>query len=150
MRHPTHSDGKAARTGLPRLDKRSLTALTAIYLLLIGWVAAAWLRSGGTSAAGAGLVETCPLRLLFGLTCPCCGLTRASVLLLHGQTAAAWTMNPLCYVVALLTVAYPLMLACDLILHRRTIPAALRLARSRCGILLIAAMLIAAWLLAHP
>lgn len=36
----------------------------------------------------------CPFRLLTGLPCPGCGLTRSWVYLLHGDTSAAMTANP--------------------------------------------------------
>lgn len=35
----------------------------------------------------------CPFALLFGFPCPACGLTRAGLLLLSGQFAAAFAIN---------------------------------------------------------
>jgi hypothetical protein len=42
----------------------------------------------------------CPTALLFGLPCPGCGLTRATVALLHGDFAAAFRFHPLVIVLA--------------------------------------------------
>jgi hypothetical protein len=56
-------------------------------------------------AAGAVLVLTvplCPLANLTGWPCPSCGLTRATLLLLHGDWAAALTLQPLTPAVLLL------------------------------------------------
>jgi hypothetical protein len=52
---------------------------------------AAWVM---LNLAGFGVV-VCPSKLLTGLPCPGCGVTRAVVLLLRGQPWAAVLMNPL-------------------------------------------------------
>lgn len=46
----------------------------------------------------------CTFRALTGLPCVTCGATRASVALLHGHAAIAWSLNPLA-TVALCAVA---------------------------------------------
>jgi hypothetical protein len=37
----------------------------------------------------------CPIQLLLGLPCPTCGITRATLLALHGDLAAATHLHPL-------------------------------------------------------
>ena len=37
----------------------------------------------------------CPFRLVFGFSCPGCGLTRASTAMLNGDWAQMWTFHPL-------------------------------------------------------
>ena len=41
----------------------------------------------------------CPMRLVFGIPCPSCGLTRATRLALGGHFSAATAMHPLWFVV---------------------------------------------------
>jgi hypothetical protein len=44
----------------------------------------------------------CPLRALTGVPCPFCGMTTATVALVHGQWQAAAAASPLAYLVAVL------------------------------------------------
>lgn len=37
----------------------------------------------------------CPFRALFGISCPCCGMTRALLAALRGDLAAAFQYHPL-------------------------------------------------------
>ena len=41
----------------------------------------------------------CSSRLLFGINCPGCGLTRAFIAISHGQFQAAWNFNPASFAV---------------------------------------------------
>jgi hypothetical protein len=55
-------------------------------------------------AAGAVLVLSeaplCPTAFLFGIPCPGCGLTRATLALLHGHVSDALRFHPLVFVLA--------------------------------------------------
>ena len=42
-------------------------------------------------------VILCPLKLLTGLPCPTCGLTRGTLALLSGHVLKAWALNPLAF-----------------------------------------------------
>jgi len=44
--------------------------------------------------AGRGLPVICPSRLLFGVNCPGCGMTRSTLLTLGGDLRGALTVNP--------------------------------------------------------
>ena len=52
-------------------------------------------------AAHAAGIVLCPLRRFAGIPCPGCGSTRAAMLLLRGEFAAAVQMNPLAVVLSL-------------------------------------------------
>ncbi len=74
-----------------------------------------WIAAGGVGAAlGAvalspdGIADgpvLCPFRLLTGLPCPGCGLTRAWVYLAHGQGRDSFLANPFGMVLVALLVA---------------------------------------------
>ena len=51
----------------------------------------------------------CPMRITLGIPCPGCGLTRACLLWLKGDAAAACQMHPLALPAMLLIATYPLM-----------------------------------------
>lgn len=53
-----------------------------------------------TGRTGVGL--PCPLRLITGLPCPACGLTTAAVALVRGDAHAAWSANPVIFLLAAL------------------------------------------------
>lgn len=46
----------------------------------------------------------CPTKILFGIPCPGCGMTRACLLLLHNDIIGAFCMNPNVFVLALFVV----------------------------------------------
>jgi len=45
------------------------------------------------------LLPACPIRALFGIPCPGCGLTRAVILCLHGDWATSLHAHPLAPIV---------------------------------------------------
>ena len=55
-------------------------------------------------------VTICPLKLLFHIPCPGCGITRASGLLLQGQIIDAVMMNPNVLIVLPCIAIYPFLL----------------------------------------
>ena len=55
-------------------------------------------------------VTICPLKLLFHIPCPGCGITRASGLLLQGQIIDAVMMNPNVLIVLPYIAIFPLLL----------------------------------------
>ena len=64
----------------------------------------------------------CPFRLLTGLPCPGCGLTRSWVHLTHGQLADGLAANP--FGAVSLVLAVMLVVACGVVLvRRRALPA---------------------------
>lgn len=51
------------------------------------------------------LYSLCPVVLLTGYPCPSCGMTRAAGLLLKGQFAEAWDLQPFIYILGLFLLA---------------------------------------------
>ncbi len=47
------------------------------------------------------LPESCTSRLLLGINCPACGLTRGFISISHGRFFDAWSFNPAAYLVYL-------------------------------------------------
>jgi len=56
--------------------------------------------------AGAVHFPMCPLASSFGIPCPGCGLTRATLALLHGDVQAALHFHPLVFVLAPLFIGF--------------------------------------------
>lgn len=48
----------------------------------------------------------CPIRLVTGLPCPGCGITRAAVLFVTGHWQQAWQMNPVIFPIVLVVLYY--------------------------------------------
>lgn len=109
----------ARRCALSSFHRRAIIAWSAVYLLCLIYVAAAYFFPHAT-----GSIVRCPLYTLTGIRCPTCGLTRAAMALLHGQIGEAISHNLLIIPVALLTVAFPIAVASDIFLHTRLIPGA--------------------------
>lgn len=72
----------------------------------------------------------CPFRLLTGLPCPGCGLTRSWVYLAHGQWSDAWLANPFGIVSMLGVLAFVLAVVVALV-RRAAVPDIARLLSSR-------------------
>ncbi len=65
--------------------QRHSAALTCAALLVGSWLVRPWAFDGPV---------TCPTRLLFGVPCPGCGMTRAFACLWRGDLAAAVRLHP--------------------------------------------------------
>jgi len=63
----------------------------------------------------------CPFRLMTGLPCPGCGLTRSWVYLLHGQPGAATAANPF-GILALLAAVALVAVVTSSVVRRRSVP----------------------------
>ena len=79
-------------------DRRVQAFVVAVILagLGTGFALRPVVRLGETALALGGfrLPTTCSFRLMFGLPCATCGLTRAVVLLLHGRLQDSWASHP--------------------------------------------------------
>jgi len=62
------------------------------------WSPCLWLLGGGVLTAATALAPLqgeCGFRFLFGAPCPGCGMTRASLALVHGDLRESWRLHPL-------------------------------------------------------
>jgi uncharacterized protein DUF2752 len=82
----------------------------------------------------------CPFRLVTGLPCPGCGLTRSWVYLAHGHWGESFTANPF-GVVALLFVVVAVLPTALCVVRRRSFPTLRRLFDGR-----VVWVVVAAWL----
>ena len=85
-------------------DKTSHRWELAAYLVRERALGLAMVGGGLVVAALAGLgwdIWRCPIRLVTGLPCPGCGMTRACQAMVRGNWAAVWQMNPFAPVFAL-------------------------------------------------
>ncbi|MGM9802166.1 MAG: DUF2752 domain-containing protein [Candidatus Limisoma sp.] len=55
-------------------------------------------------------ITICPSKLIFHIPCPGCGITRALILLCHGQFVSAIALNPNILIVIPALIAYPILL----------------------------------------
>lgn len=69
-----------------------------------------------------GGIVRCPLKTVFGVECPSCGLTRAYMHLFAGDWRGALALNKLLIPTALAGVAFPLIVLSDLLLGTRCLP----------------------------
>lgn len=75
--------------------------------LWIGYVAAIlWLLLCNSQHGGDFTV--CPTKLIWSIPCPGCGITRATLLFLHGNIAKAIRMNPNVLLSVLFITAFPI------------------------------------------
>jgi hypothetical protein len=72
----------------------------------------------------------CPFRLMTGLPCPGCGLTRSWVYLVHGEWSDAVAANPFGFVTLGATIVLMLWVVQALV-RRRPLPSLARVVRSR-------------------
>lgn len=79
---------------------------------------------------------SCTLRSITGLPCPGCGLTRAWILLLQGDLAAAWAMHPLFWM------ALPIVLVIAYLMIRNPDQLSSRSARFSWGLIAIVFVLV--------
>lgn len=85
----------------------------------VGALAAARLLTPGQVLDGPVL---CPFRLLTGIPCPTCGMTRSWVHTAHGQWAEAVSQHPLGPAVMLLVLVATVVLAAHLVTRRWWLP----------------------------
>lgn len=62
-------------------------------------IVSAWVLGGIAFVLIPGMPTVCPLRIVAGIPCPSCGLTRAARDVLHGDLASATHMHPLWWLV---------------------------------------------------
>lgn len=67
---------------------------------------------------GAPLPSTCALRSQTGIPCPTCGWSRAAVLTLHGDLAAAWSLAPGAVAAAAGTICFAFLLLLNAVASR--------------------------------
>lgn len=85
----------------------------ALCALGYAWIAISWQSAGGSSP--------CLFRWLTGVPCPACGSTRALRVLLQGDVAQAFLINPNGIVLAVLLVGVPVGLLADAVRRRATL-----------------------------
>jgi hypothetical protein len=66
-------------------------------------------------------IPLCPIYALTKNQCPTCGTTRSFWFLMHGQFSAAWTMNPVGFVVLVILVRRIALLSFDSEALRKTL-----------------------------
>jgi hypothetical protein len=70
------------------------------------WIAPVVVVAGGILLLASPIAWPCPLRKLAGVSCPTCGMTRATRLALRGELGAALAMHPLVVLVVPLLALY--------------------------------------------
>lgn len=84
-----------------QLKKSILAELPLLIGLAIG---AAWLLG---NYLGIIRFTTCPMKNITGLPCPSCGVTRASMKILHGDIWQGICLNPNCLLLFTFIIAFP-------------------------------------------
>lgn len=85
-----------------RLKDRHLTMLTLCAAALLLAIALRFNGDGHLAAGGVSLPPVCGSRILFGVECPGCGLSRSFVALARGDVAASIRFHRVGWVMALL------------------------------------------------
>ena len=80
------------------------------YVAVVAWL---YLANEGQTC-----IAVCPSKLFYGLPCPGCGTTRATLQLLHGNFFTALRLNPNCLLAAAFLLFYPLLLLLSLLRRR--------------------------------
>jgi Protein of unknown function (DUF2752) len=75
---------------IPRTDA---LAIAAFCLLVVSIAVLAEATSSAISVFGAKIPPLCPFRLLTGLDCPGCGLTRSLILAFHGRFVESYMVH---------------------------------------------------------
>ena len=81
---------------------------TIIYAIACAWVMVAYCTEGQS-----GLV-VCPSKLIYHIPCPGCGMTRATLLVIHGHWADAIRMNPNVVICMVGIIIFPILLVADM------------------------------------
>ena len=81
---------------------------TIIYAIACAWVMVAYCTEGQS-----GLV-VCPSKLIYHIPCPGCGMTRATLLVIHGHWADAIKMNPNVVICMVGIIIFPILLVADM------------------------------------
>lgn len=81
---------------------------TIIYAIACAWVIVAYCTEGQS-----GLV-VCPSKLIYHIPCPGCGMTRATLLVIHGHWADAIRMNPNVVICMVGIIIFPILLVADM------------------------------------
>lgn len=80
-----------------------------------------WLFSNLRHHREGGLPGGCLMKLITGIPCPSCGVTRAMILLLQGEIIASVSMNPLGLIVAAIMVLAPIWLLLDVVWNKQAL-----------------------------
>lgn len=88
------------------MKKKEAIFFSAVYILGIIWTT--------TYRAYNWDITVCPVKLLFGVPCPGCGMTRAAGMVLSGNIAEGIQMNPNVILVTIIAVAAPFVLAANI------------------------------------
>ena len=95
------------------ISTKKLHLLSAIvYLTVIVWVIFAIYTEGQTS------IIVCPSKIVYHISCPGCGVTRATILLFRGEVISALSLNPNVIFSFLFITLYPLVLIAELVLRK--------------------------------
>ena len=90
------------------IKKKFYTYAIGAYLLVLVWLIVS------ATTEGQAQIVVCPSKLLFHIPCPGCGVTRASLLFLHGQIGEAICLNPNVLIAMAYIVLFPAFVLIDL------------------------------------